>query len=369
MSYKRLYLDFNTQIMLKQLERLKIISTYLKETSADAKTILAYLKQNNAEISLRQLQRDLKDVAGFFLRTDEVMQVTKEGLSKMYKITISERNKTIQQQTINTWQLMEQSGSVPLLEQRNVGKDKKALRRILNKVLVLVSGKQSLNNYEIINATNFYTVKGDANFNKVVDDLLKAIRNSLEVKITEIANDFTSDNNATKKWNVKFLPFRIVFHRGDFFIAGIENKKVVVYEIGQFVNVTLSKSGFIRAQYEAQINQELGNRFGITKNINDEVYDIKLEFTSVTGALVSKYHWHHSEKFVKENGNWIMTMRCGINRELVGWLFQWMDNVRVIEPVLLQEQYNQILIKMNKNAASNETLVYKNHFEYKKTEI
>lgn len=355
--------------MLKQLERLKVISIYLKETSADAKTILVYLKQKNAEISLRQLQRDLKDVQQFFLRTDEVMQVTKEGLSKKYKIIRLEKLNTFEQHTINTLQLLEQSGSVPLLEQRNEGKDKKALSKILNRVLVLASGEQNLNNYEIINATNFYTVKGDVNFNKVVDDLLKAIRNSLEVKIAEIANDFTSDNNATKKWNVKFLPFRIVFHRGDFFIAGIENKKVVVYEIGQFVNVTVLKSGFIRAQYEAQINQELANRFGITKNINDEVYDVKLEFTSVTGALVSKYHWHHSEKFVKENGNWIMTMRCGINRELVGWLFQWMDNVRIIEPVLLQEHYNQILSKMRKNVASNETLVYKNHFEYKKTEI
>lgn len=352
--------------MLKQLERLKIISTYLKETSADAKTILAYLKQNNAEISLRQLQRDLKDVEGFFLRTDEVMQVTKEGLSKKYKITISERNKTIQQETINTWQLMEQSGSVPLLKTRNEGKDQHLLEGVLNEIVTLASGKQNLNNSEIIKGTNFYTVKGDANFNKVVDDLLKAIRTSSGVKIAEIANDFTSDNNATKKWNVKFLPFQIVFHRGDFFIVGIENKKVVVYEIGQFANVTVLNSGFIRAQYEAQINQELANRFGITKNINDEVYDIKLEFTSVTGALVSKYHWHHSGKFVKENGNWIMTMRCGINRELVGWLFQWMDNVRVIEPVLLQEQYNQILSKMSKNVASSETLVYRNHFEYKK---
>lgn len=353
-------------LKLKQLERLKIIYVYLKRTSADLNTILAFLRQRDVSISLRQLQRDLKDVEGFFLRNTENFQITKEGLSKKYKIIKSKQKKTFPQKTINTWQLIEQSGSLPLLKTRNEGKDQHLLEGVLNEIVTLASGKQNLNNYEIINASNFYTVKGDANFNKVIDDLLKAIRISSEVKIGEVANDFTSDNNVTKKWNVKFLPFRIVFHRGDFFIAGIENKKVVVYEIGQFVNVSVLKSGFIRAQYEAQINQELANRFGITKNINDKVYDIKLEFTSVTGALVSKYHWHHSEKFVKENGNWIMTMRCGINRELVGWLFQWMDNVRVIEPVLLQEQYNLILSKMSKNVASNETLVYRNHFEYKK---
>lgn len=355
--------------MLKQLERLKIISIYLKETSADAKTILAYLKQNDAEISLRQLQRDLTDVKKYFLTVNEKMQVTKEGLSKKYKIISSVKQNTFKQETINTWQLIEQSGSVLLLEQRNEGKDKQALRKILNRILVLASGKQNLNNGEIIKASNFYTVKKDANFNKVVDDLLIAIRTSSVVKIGKIAYDFTSDNIATEKRNVRFTPVRIIFHRGDFFIAGIENKKAVVYEIGQFENVILLDLGFVKEQYEAQINEELGKRFGITKNINDEIYDIKLEFTSVTGTLVSKYHWHHSGKFVKKDGNWIMTMRCGINRELVGWLFQWMDNVRILEPAVLQEQYDKILSKMRKNVESNESLVYKNHFEYKKNEI
>lgn len=352
--------------MLKQLERLKIISIYLKETSADAKTILAYLKQNNAEISLRQLQRDLIDVENYFLTVNEKMQVTKEGLSKKYKIISSVKRNTFKQETINTWQLIEQSGSVPLLEQRNEGKDKKALHKILNKILVLASGKQHLNNSEIIQASNFYTVKKDANFNKVVDDLLIAIRTSSVVKIGKIGYDFTSDNIATEKRNVRFTPVRIIFHRGDFFIAGIENKKEVVYEIGQFENITLLSSGFNREQSETQIKEELDKRFGITKNINDEIYDIKLEFTSVTGTLVSKYHWHHSERFVKKDGNWIMTMRCGINRELVGWLFQWMDNVRIIEPVLLQEHYNQILEKMKGKVKSEKVLRYNNHFEYKK---
>lgn len=352
--------------MLKQLERLKIIYAYLKGTSADAKTILAYLKQNNAEISLRQLQRDLIDVKNFFLRSNEKMEGIKEGLSKKYKIIVSEQKKTIPQKTINTWQLIEQSGSVLLLKTRNDGRDQGILHGVLNEIFTLASGKQNLNNAEIIQATNFYTVKKDLNFNKVVDDLLKAIRTSSVVKIGKIGYDFTSDNNALKKQNVKFIPVRIVFHRGDFFIAGIENKKAVVYEIGQFENITLLSSGFNREQSETQIKEELDKRFGITKNINDEIYDIKLEFTSVTGTLVSKYHWHHSERFVKKDGNWIMTMRCGINRELVGWLFQWMDNVRIIEPVLLQEHYNQILEKMKGKVKSEKVLRYNNHFEYKK---
>ncbi|MNG35937.1 hypothetical protein D3C85_1814520 [compost metagenome] len=58
-----------------------------------------------------------------------------------------------------------------------------------------------------------------------------------------------------------------------------------------------------------------------------------------------------------------MTMKCGINRELVGWIFQWMYNVRIIEPVILQDYYNQTLRKITGNGKSEKHLVYDNIFE------
>ena len=32
-----------------------------------------------------------------------------------------------------------------------------------------------------------------------------------------------------------------------------------------------------------------------------------------------------------------MYLNCGINRELIGWIFQWMSNVKVIKPEILKE--------------------------------
>jgi hypothetical protein len=349
--------------MTKQLERLKIIYTYLKITSADLKTILEHLKQKDAQISDRQLQRDLIDVKSFFLTANEKLVITKEGLKKTYKISSSNKIMAYSQETINTWQLIEQSGTVPLLNER--GKDPKAMHKILSRVITLASGKQNLNSSEIIKSTNFYTVKKDDNFNKVVDHLLKAIRESVYVKIDRIIQDFTGTgiNMGRDKLNVKFAPVGIVYHRGDFFIQGIENKKVVVYEVGQFQNIKLLQDGFNHDKCKETVKSELEKRFGITENINNEVYDITLEFSSITGALVSKYHWHSTQKFKKENNSWKMTMKCGINRELLGWIFQWMYNVRIIEPVILQDYYNETLRKITENGKSEKHLVYTNIFE------
>lgn len=349
--------------MANQLERLKVIYLYLKQTSADLKTISVYLDQKQASTSGRQLKRDLADVEKYFLTASEKLVITKEGLKNKYKISRSDELKAISQKTINTWQLMEVSGNIPVFKER--GNDQIKLNKILNNIITLTSGKQNLNDSGIVNSTNFYTVKKDEKFNKVVDILLKAIRESVYIKIEKIIQDFTGTgiNMKSDKLNVKFAPVAVVYHRGDFFIQGVENKKVVVYEIGQFQNIKLLQDGFTRDKYKKRVERELEKRFGITENINDEIYDITLEFSSITGALVSKYHWHESQIFIKKNNNWIMTMKCGINRELVGWIFQWMYNVRIVEPAILQGYYDKTVTKMKTNRNSTNPLAYTNIFE------
>ena len=87
-----------------------------------------------------------------------------------------------------------------------------------------------------------------------------------------------------------------------------------------------------------EMDKELMKRFGITENINNEIYNIEIEFTELTGTFVKNQFWHPTQKFtVLENGNYLMKLHCGINRELVGWIFQWMSNVRVLKPEILKD--------------------------------
>lgn len=57
-----------------------------------------------------------------------------------------------------------------------------------------------------------------------------------------------------------------------------------------------------------------------------------------------------------------MTLNCGINRELIGWLFHWMYNVKIVEPPLLLEYYNKTMEEINSINSNKHTLVYKNIF-------
>ena len=348
--------------MLKQLERLKLLYGYLQNEQADSNTILAFLVTKKAEISLRQLQRDLKDVESYFLKSDQKLMVTNQSRKKIYQITKPDLPLRWNQKTINTWQLSELIGGVPLLLNR--AKDIEAKKNVFKKLSLLAKGNKIEFNSNGLLSTNFYEVLKDDGFNLIMDDLMKAIRHDNYIKIVKIKNDFTTDNVDSEKNNIVVAPIAIFYHRGDFFIAVMEKKAICFYEIGQLNTIEIIDRKFNRKDCLEKLEKERKRRFGVTKNINNEVYDIKLEFTNITGSLVKKYFWHSTQKFYQKtaNDNVIMTLQCGINRELVGWIFQWMYNVRILEPLILKEYYSEAIKKMNK-IDNTSVFVYNNIFE------
>ena len=57
-----------------------------------------------------------------------------------------------------------------------------------------------------------------------------------------------------------------------------------------------------------------------------------------------------------------MEFQCGINRELIGWLFFWMYNCRVVKPQILKDYYVSAANEIVKTSNPNNPLVYKNLF-------
>ena len=205
-------------------------------------------------------------------------------------------------------------------------------------------------------------------FENNIDKLIEAISTQNIILISRLKNDYTVDNHHQTTAVFEFIPVKIIYHRGAFLIAGFlksNTAEIVLYEISQLEEFTIRKEKFNLKDLSKTLNDELDNRFGITKNIDDKVYDIKLEFTNITGSLVRKYTWHHSQKFILYEGNYIMTLKCGINRELLGWIFQWMYNVRILEPQQLIDVYKNSLVEMQSNRNLHTALKYKNIFEPK----
>ena len=354
--------------MIKQTERLKTIYLFLKQNPADAQSLLEYLKNNNAEISLRQLQRDLVDVENNFLQISEKLMVkTVQHRKKIWQIVITKNQVHLNQSTINTLYLSILVSPNVFLEKRSADID--LFKKIIKQTIIDGQNKLTINHKQtqFIN-THFYEVTKDDVFNQNIDQLIEAVMNRKYIKIIKLINDYTVDNFQLEDIIFNFAPVEILYHRGTFLVAGIKNgkKDVVIYEVGQLKQFAVLDRGFNFDLFSKNIKFELHKRFGITKNINNYEYDIELEFTAVTGALVSKFFWHETQQFKKINvGNWKMTLRCGINRELLGWLLQWMYNVRIIEPQILIEKYDHTLKEMISNRQNEKAFVYRNIFEPK----
>lgn len=161
------------------------------------------------------------------------------------------------------------------------------------------------------------------------------------------------------------LPIQIIYHRGCFYATSVadDTQQVLTFQIDH-LTFGEATGTFKRAGLIGLVEDNLRNRFGVTQNIDDQVYDIELRFSSVTGQFVSEQFWHHSQQATQIGDDWLITFRCGINRELVGWLFQWMSNVRVIGPPELKKLYDEQLARMQEVASQlpDQPLEYTNAF-------
>ena len=89
------------------------------------------------------------------------------------------------------------------------------------------------------------------------------------------------------------------------------------------------------------------------------VYTIVLEFNACTGTYIKNFFWHHSQQFEElPGGNWKLTLKCGLNRELLGWIYQWMADVKILSPMALIDVYSQQLKLIKK--AQHSRLSYSN---------
>jgi predicted DNA-binding transcriptional regulator YafY len=95
-----------------------------------------------------------------------------------------------------------------------------------------------------------------------------------------------------------------------------------------------------------RFQEELDSRFGISANIDNEIYNVILEFAEETGEYISSFFIHKSQEFRKIGNIYRLNLRCGINRELVEWIMTWLNKVKIISPQKLIHLHENSLKKM-----------------------
>jgi hypothetical protein len=89
--------------------------------------------------------------------------------------------------------------------------------------------------------------------------------------------------------------------------------------------------------------------FGISDPIDDQVYDIQLEFTQGFGESFKNFSWHHSQRWEQLNtGNYMLHLHCSIGRELIGFVVFGLDKIKVHHPKKLKDL---VLKKLKQNVA------------------
>lgn len=298
---------------MKQTNRIKHLYTCLTTTKYTYNDLLIYFKKMNIIISLRQLQRDLKDLEFFIGKDERLVKSRTFGNAVEFQIIKQTRP---------------ESG---------------------------ISIENSV----------FKTFTNKKNIDSKLTFFNDAIIERKLLKVFELKIDATSFNSEFKDTSFTLLPLKIIYHHNDYYLACylIKSKTYAIFEINQLKKYTLGRKS-TAYNYDKLLfgfSNYAKSLFGVTKNVDDKIYRIKLEFSSLTGTYVESFVWHHSQKFKHQNNKVIMTLKCGINRELLRWIFGWMYNVRIIEPPELKEYYNRAL-KEIQQINKNKPLVYRNIF-------
>ncbi len=346
-----------------QLERVKLIYTCLENEPLTVNQIHLILQAKKIDVKQRQIYNDLVQLEQFYLRPEEQLTYT-TGLynRKVYRLIKPSMGLNLTQNDIATFQIIRSASPRGL----NIGRAASMNKfRFVYKDLIKTNKAFYSFMLEDQNIrTNFYESLYDQNYNKVVDDMIWAIANFKTIFIQKLSGDATSAAHLVNA-PFRFKPLYFIFHRGNHFLAGFTEADNIflVLDISKIENVELTQKTFSYKKLLQAGKSELDKRFGVTNNIDNLTYKIKLEFTDTTGEFVKHYFWHTSQQMtLLKSGNWLLEMECGINRELLGWIFQWMGNVRIQSPKKLVDLYLQHLKVMNLNYEKGIQFKYKNNF-------
>jgi predicted DNA-binding transcriptional regulator YafY len=333
--------------MPEKASRLLKIYSRLKTSVQTIDTIKKWAKDNDINVSDRQLYRDLKEIENLVLQDGETLLV-KEGEKnrKTWKIEFDKsRKEKLSGEVINTFFLLKNFAPLNITT---------AKAESINYIEALFYNQNSKSDFERntnqiqITNSHFYDVPYSKQFHSVLDKCIWSVQNKRKVILKTTDFDHTGLAVSLVLPHV-ILPIQILYHRGCIHLCSLleQSQELIILAIEQITDFALTNDMFDNTELVENFTNQFKNRFGITENIDNNIYDIIIEFSELTGSFVSNHFWHTSQKFNQTaNGNWIMALKCGINRELVGWIFQWMSNVKVLQPQILKTLVYAKIISM-----------------------
>ncbi len=353
--------------MSEKSKRLMMIYSRLKSGPVTIDMLQNWAQKNDIRISARTFYRDLYDLENSVIPSNEkLVVVIGEKNRKTWKLEYTNNEEPLTEFDINSYILFQNFLPLSIISSR---------KNSLGKIVRLFYQKHSKSQFEHfvnvakfqIKSSHFYEGTVFTDYHKILDDCIWSIQNKRKMQLISINYDYTSLSKKVTFPQI-FYPVQILYHRGVVHVSGFlqDDSQLVILGLDQIEQYKLTNDLFENNDYVHQLEIALSKRFGITQNINDEVYDIEILLSERTGRFVTKLFWHESQHFQKlENGNFLMTMNCGINRELIGWIFQWMSNAKVLKPDLLKDLVTEKYKEMVQLYEEDKLLISNNSYRPK----
>ena len=350
---------------MNQLERLHFIYQLLEIEPRTVQDISKELATKGFTTASRQIYNDLVQLEKNYLRKNQQLQITTGQYNqKTYRLLYTDITIPVTGFDVNSYQLSRLSMTTYITEVR--GESINKFRDIVaKKIMHLSKTKYAALPIEQNFNSHFFERKYTTAFNQMSEDIIWSIANNKIIEIINIYGDATNVSSDIT-YPFKLKPLLLVYHNGAYYMAGFIVKKniFITIDLSKIVAYNITNQTFAYKESLPLAKAELQKRFGLTANIDNDISAIELEFASITGEFISHYNWHATQSFTQlKNGNYRMKMHCGINRELFGWIFRWMGNVKIVGPKKLKDLYLQQLEIINKNYSSEQRLYYSNIFK------
>lgn len=334
--------------MLDKLSAITRIIEKIKRFPVTFESMREWIRYENIEISDRTLYRYLEEVKNLPLNDGRIITIDGDYNKKTWKFEYDKSAHDFGESDIKSFLLLKNLAPGALTQKR---------QRSIDKIEEVLFKAQSKSKFEYhmqglpqaqIKTSSFNEYVYSELEQKNLDTLIWALQHSRKLKIIEVIQDVKYPVSITKLPTIA-LPMQILYHNGSIFILVLieHTQELNVYDLSQFVKFDILENIFNAQKYQELFYTETNKRFGVAPNIDNEIYEIQLEFNQHAGTYVSNRFWHCTQRFgQRSGGKWEMRMTTGINAELIDWIFGWGNQVKVLAPECLQEKLKEKLVTM-----------------------
>jgi predicted DNA-binding transcriptional regulator YafY len=335
----------------------------LRQSPVTLDVLYQWTGRRGIKISKRSLYRYLDDLEKTVQFQGEKMTVYEgEKNKKVWKIEYDKSSNSLTQFDINTYYFIRN-----FIPQSLIGPRATSLEKFDRVIYEALSKSRFQTNVDVHDnsflRSNYKDAIYDEKDHVFLEDIIWAIQNHRKIKVEAIHFDPQYFPPNFEK-DILVCPIKLLHHAGLLYICTYsqELEKIVILPFNAIVESSITNIDFNPSKYQSDLTEYLANTFGVAHNYDDNIYDITIEVAGYIGNYISTMFWHTTQRFEElENGNKLIHLRCGINREILAFVLFFLNNVKVLKPLLLKEKVLETLQSIM-DAYTRENLDYQSNY-------